>query len=365
MEQALQKGGGLMPEHDGSAGDQPTQSVGPEPAEEHARPVVTRRDFIAGAGLGVAATAIVAGGVAVATRQGVQTVPAPQTVVQTGPGGAAVVAPAPAPGVAAQPQPAGQPAAAPASGTLPQSMRRVTLDIDGVKRDVVVDVRETFWATTSQKLGLNATNLGCDRAQCGACTVVVDGRAVNGCTIFSARLGRGQKILTVAGIQTSATSEGLHPVQRAFWMSGGFQCGICTRGFIMSSYALLQTNNNPTRPQIAEALSGNICRCGEYPKIYTAVEAAAAEMRTPPAKPQVAIGPPPARVGSPTTTEFTFVNPLGSDEFIGEVSGAMQLLDGVDGVGGNATTAKVTYWPNEVNEDAIRKQFADSGFAVK
>src|SRR5437870_10785527 len=100
MEQGLlRKGGGQMPDHDGSAGDQPTQPVGGEPAEEHARPVVTRRDFIAGAGLGVAATAIVAGGVAVATRQGVQTVPAPQPVAQTAPGGAVVSAPAPAPGV--------------------------------------------------------------------------------------------------------------------------------------------------------------------------------------------------------------------------------------------------------------------------
>ena len=353
-----------MPDHD-SAGDQPTQPDGPEPAEERARPVVTRRDFIAGAGLGVAATAVVAGGVAVATRQGAQTVPAPQPVAQTGAGGA-VVAQAPAPAAATQPQAAPSattPAAA--AGTLPQSMRRVTLDIDGATRDVVVDVRETLWTTTTQKLGLNVTNLGCDRAQCGACTVVIDGRAVNGCSVFSARLGRGQKILTVAGIQTSPTAEGLHPVQRAFWMQGGFQCGICTRGFIMSSYALLQTNNNPTRPQIAEALSGNICRCGEYPKIYDAVESAAAEMRNPPAKTPVVLGPPPARSGSPATLELQFANPLGSDEFIGEVDGALKLLDGVEGVSGNSTTAKVTYWPNEVTEDAIRKQFADSGFPVK
>jgi aerobic-type carbon monoxide dehydrogenase small subunit (CoxS/CutS family) len=244
-------------------------------------------------------------------------------------------------------------------------MRRVTLDIDGVQRSVVVDARETLWSTTSQKLGMNAMNLGCDRAQCGACTVLVDGRAVNGCTIFTARLGRGQKILTVAGIQTSATTEGLHPVQRAFWMQAGFQCGICTRGFIMSTYALLQSNNNPSRTEIAEGLSGNICRCGAYPKIYEAVEAAAAEMRNPPAKPAVVVGPPAPRTGSPTTTEFTFVQPLGSDEFIGEVDGAMKGLDGVEGVSGNSTTAKLTYWPNEVNEDAIRKQFADAGFSVK
>jgi len=332
-------------------------------AEEHARPVVTRRDFIAGAGVGVAATAIVAGGVTVATRQGVQTVPAPQPVAQTGAGGA-VVAPAPAPGVAAQPQAVAQPAT-PAAGALPQHMRRVTLDIDGAQHNVVVDVRESLWTTTSQKLGLNVTNLGCDRAQCGACTVVIDGRAVNGCSVFSARLGRGQKILTIAGIQTSPTTEGLHPIQRAFWMQGGFQCGICTRGFIMSSYALLQTNNNPTRAQIAEALSGNICRCGEYPKIYEAVESAATELRNPPVKPQAVLGPPPKRTGSPSTMDFQFANPLGSDEFIGEVDGALKLLDGVEGVSGNSTTAKVTYWPNEVSEDAIRKQFADSGYPVK
>src|SRR5579864_1509577 len=189
-----------MPENDGSAGEQPTQPVGNEPAEEHARPVVTRRDFIAGAGLGVAATAIVAGGVAVATRQNVQTVPQP--VAQTGPGGAVVQAPAPAPNVASQPQTQAQPQAAPTSGALPQNMRRVTLNIDGLDRHAVVDVRETLWATTTQKLGLNGINLGCDRAQCGACTVVIDGRAVFGCSVYSARLGRGQKIQTIASIES-------------------------------------------------------------------------------------------------------------------------------------------------------------------
>jgi aerobic-type carbon monoxide dehydrogenase small subunit (CoxS/CutS family) len=356
-----------MPDHDDPAPES-MEPVGAEAAEEHARPVVTRRDFIAGAGVGVAATAIVAGGISVATRQNATTVPAP--VAQTGPGGA-VVAPAPAapgtaPAAGTAPATSGAaPAAGAAASTLPAHMRQVTLDIDNVQHVVVVDVRETLWSTATQKLDLNVTNLGCDRAQCGACTVLVDGKPINGCTIFSSRLGRGQKITTVAGISSGPGVENLHPIQRAFWMEGGFQCGICTRGFIMSSYALLQSNPSPTRAQIAEGLSGNICRCGEYPKIYSAVEAAAAEMRNPPAKPQVVLGPPVARSGSPSTVELQFQNPLGSDEFIGEVDGALKLLDGVEGVSGNSTTAKVTYWPNEVQEDAIRKQFADAGFPVK
>lgn len=355
-----------MPENDGSVGEQPNQPVGAEPAEENVRPVVTRRDFIAGAGLGVAATAIVAGGVAVATRQNVQTVPQP--AVQTNAGGAVVQAPAPAPnvGTQSQTQTQAQPQAQPqAQGALPLNVRRVTLNIDGVARDVVVDVRESLWATTTQKLGINGINLGCDRAQCGACTVVIDGKAVNGCSVYSARLGRGQKIQTIASLQTGPGVEGLHPIQRAFWMQGGFQCGICTRGFIMSAYALLSANQSPTRQEIAEGLSGNICRCGEYAKIFDAVETAGKEMQNPPAQPQVLLGPPPPHTGNPASLSLQFVNPLGSDEFIGEVNNALVLLDGVNGVSGNATSATVSYWPDQVNEDQIRKAFADAGYPVK
>jgi len=158
-------------------------------------------------------------------------------------------------------------------------MRRLTLNINGVDHDITVDVRESLWETMTYKLGMAGANLGCDRAQCGACTVLIDGRAVNACTVLSARLGRGQKILTVEGLASGPGIAGLHPIQRAFWQEGGFQCGICTRGFIMSTYALLQSNKNPTRDQIREALAGNICRCGEYAKIYDSVEKAAADMR--------------------------------------------------------------------------------------
>jgi aerobic-type carbon monoxide dehydrogenase small subunit (CoxS/CutS family) len=158
-------------------------------------------------------------------------------------------------------------------------MRTVDLNIDGVTHSVTVDVRESLWEAMVFRLHLSGANLGCDRAQCGACTVLVDGRALNGCTVLAARLGRGQKITTVDGISTGPGIAGLHPVQKAFWQLGGYQCGICTRGFIMSTYALLQTNTSPSNDEIAEALSGNICRCSEYPQIYESVRAAAAEMR--------------------------------------------------------------------------------------
>ncbi|HVH50665.1 MAG TPA: 2Fe-2S iron-sulfur cluster-binding protein, partial [Gaiellaceae bacterium] len=145
------------------------------------------------------------------------------------------------------------------------------LDIDNVKHDVIVDNRESLWETMNFQLGLANSNLGCDRAQCGACAVTVDGKAVNGCTVLSSRLGRGQKVVTAAGLATGPGVAGLHPIQRAFWLDGGFQCGICTRGFIMSTYALLTAVPKPTHDQVAEALSGNICRCGEYAKIFRSV----------------------------------------------------------------------------------------------
>jgi aerobic-type carbon monoxide dehydrogenase small subunit (CoxS/CutS family) len=260
-----------------------SDNVDPGPAEgspqedsEHLRPVVTRREFMAGAGAGLAVGAVVAGGIAVATRPAAQTQP---TTVVSAPGGPAAVVAQPAVPAPAQTQSQTQPQPEQQPGALPLSMRRVDLNIDGVSRTVVVDVRESLWEAMTFRLNLSSANLGCDRAQCGACTVLVDGRPVNGCTILAARLGRGQKILTVDGIRNGPGIGGLHPVQKAFWQLGGYQCGICTRGFIMSTYALLQTNKSPSNEEIAEALSGNICRCSEYPQIFDSVKAAAAELR--------------------------------------------------------------------------------------
>lgn len=226
-------------------------------SSEEAPTRISRRDFLVGAGAGVVVTgAAAAGYIALQPpKEVIKEVPVEVTV----PGETVVTT---------------------VGTVLPASMRAVSLNIDGKLHELVVDVRESLWETMTKKLGLGtAINLGCDRAQCGACTVVVDGRAVNGCTVLSARLGRGQQIVTVAGISTGVSEADLHPVQKAYWEEGGWQCGICTRGFIMSTYALLSKNVNPTETDVREALAGNICRCSEYPKIFDSVFKAAELMR--------------------------------------------------------------------------------------
>ena len=233
-----------------SDGEERTTTNGPaEQKGSDDRPgLVSRRRFLTGAGVGVAVGAAAATGVitVVAPKMGA----APAATTTTG-------------------------------GALPASMRKVTLNLNGRTHEVTVDVRSSLWEVMTYQLGMVGANLGCDRAQCGACAVVVDGRAVNGCTVLAARLGRGQKIVTIEGLAKGTRAEDLHPIQRAFWQQGGFQCGICTRGFIMSTYALLNKTPVPTvtEDQVREALSGNICRCSEYPKISDSVFTAADEMR--------------------------------------------------------------------------------------
>ncbi len=256
----------------------------------------------------------------------------------------------------------------------PMAMRKLTLDIDDRKYDVTVDVRESLWETMNYKLGLSNSNLGCDRAQCGACTVLVDGRPVNGCTLLSARNGRGQKIVTVAGISTGPGVSGLHPVQRAFWLEGGFQCGICTRGFVMSAYALLQKNNNPSRAEIKEALAGNICRCGEYTKIITTVEKAGAEMRgeavlyTAPLAPLIASDAAEdtsAPVGNTASQRFEFVNPMGTIEQFDDLALELRQVPGIVRVSGTERTITIVWDTARLDEVRVRQALTEAGFPVR
>lgn len=245
-------------------------------AEEPLR--VSRRDFLIGAGAGVVVTgALVGGYIALTPREQAQVADAPAQAPQA----VAQEAEA-APQAAAKEEVAvaGAPAQVQEEVKLPATTRAVTLNIDGKDYDVVVDVRESLWETMTYTLGLGSrTSLGCDRAQCGACGVVIDGRSMNGCTVLSARLGRGQEILTVYSLAKGNKLEDLHPIQKAYVDNLGVQCGICSRGFIMSTYALLSKNLNPTEEQIRKALEGNICRCGNYAKVFASVNAAAEAMR--------------------------------------------------------------------------------------
>ncbi|MFQ6109883.1 MAG: (2Fe-2S)-binding protein [Candidatus Aminicenantales bacterium] len=155
------------------------------------------------------------------------------------------------------------------------SKKQITLTVNGKKHVLMVEPRDTLLHVLREKLNLTGTKKTCDRGECGGCTVLLDGKPVYSCILLAVRAD-GKKITTVEGL----TSEGrLHPVQKAFIEKDAYQCGFCTPGFIMSSVALLATIKDPQTEEIKAALSGNLCRCGNYSKIYEAVSSAAKNMR--------------------------------------------------------------------------------------
>jgi len=154
--------------------------------------------------------------------------------------------------------------------------RLITLNVNGQQRRVDVMKQETLAWTLRYKLGLTGTKLGCDRAECGACTVLLDDVPYYSCSVLTHAV-HGKKILTIEGL---ASADGtLHPVQQGVIDEQGFQCAFCMSGFIMSAVGFLKMHPNPTRSELAHGLSGNLCRCQDYDKILTAMMRGAENMR--------------------------------------------------------------------------------------
>ena len=148
---------------------------------------------------------------------------------------------------------------------------RITLEVNGRRRELEVDHRWTLLRTLREELNLTGAKRGCDRGECGACTVLLNGKPVYSCQVLALQVGRR----SVTTVESLGSTEDLHPLQTAFLDNDGGQCGFCTPGFLMSAKALLDDNPAPTEAQIRAALSGNICRCNAYGRIVASVREAA------------------------------------------------------------------------------------------
>ena len=152
---------------------------------------------------------------------------------------------------------------------------KIRLTVNGKPFKREVDTETRLLDLLREDLHLTGTKEGCGEGECGACTVLIDGRPINSCLVLAPQVD-GAEILTIEGI---ADGDQLHPIQQAFVEAGAVQCGFCTPGFIMSTYALLREVRDPTDDEILSALEGNLCRCTGYEKIVDAVRLAADRMR--------------------------------------------------------------------------------------
>jgi carbon-monoxide dehydrogenase small subunit len=148
----------------------------------------------------------------------------------------------------------------------------LSFTLNGSPVDVVVTPTETLLDVLREKLGVTGPKRGCDDGDCGTCTVLIDGEPVRSCLTIALTVN-GKDVLTVEGLSVDGE---LHPLQKAFHEHGAFQCGFCTPGMLMSAKALLDHNPNPSRNEIREYMSGNLCRCGSYEEVVEAIEAVAA-----------------------------------------------------------------------------------------
>ncbi len=150
------------------------------------------------------------------------------------------------------------------------------LKVNGEEYQLKVEPQEILLDVIRDKLNLTGTKRGCDSGDCGACTIIMDGKAVNSCLVLALEAD-GKEILTIEGL---AKKGQLHPLQKAFVEYGAIQCGYCTPGMIMSAKALLDENPDPTEEEISKAIAGNLCRCTGYVKIVQAIKAVADKLNT-------------------------------------------------------------------------------------
>jgi aerobic-type carbon monoxide dehydrogenase small subunit (CoxS/CutS family) len=153
-----------------------------------------------------------------------------------------------------------------AEENVPQSKKQVMLTVNGRPFERVVDSRLTLAEFLREELGLTGTKVGCNRGECGSCTVILNGRPVYSCSVLAVE-ATGGEVLTIEGL---AVGGKLHPIQEAFIAHDGLQCGYCTPGMILSVKALLDRNPHPDEAEIRSAIDGNFCRCGSYPNIINA-----------------------------------------------------------------------------------------------
>ncbi|MDD3627731.1 MAG: (2Fe-2S)-binding protein [bacterium] len=152
---------------------------------------------------------------------------------------------------------------------------KINLKVNGTDYSVQVQSKDTLLHVLRNKLGFTGVKEGCAAGECGACTVIINGKATNSCMILAVEMD-GAEIMTIEGL---SNGEDIHPIQKKFIEHGAIQCGFCTPGMILTTYALLKSNPSPTEEEIKIAISGNLCRCTGYVQIIEAIQAAAAEMK--------------------------------------------------------------------------------------